>query len=186
VAGAGERLDVARRRLHEVESRRLWRRSGEELRATRRSLTDAFKDVASAERVLADAREKLATKKVDAVAASTVRDRLELIEAALVVQVERAVVRSPGYLVAALGRRPTEGTVTRQDWDRDAARLESYRHFELGIGPDDGALGPSGMEAAIGGRPRDAAERMAWDHAVERPSVARGRVLEREPLGIDL
>jgi len=63
---------------------------------------------------------------------------------------------------------------------------ETYRHFEFGIGPDDGARGPSGMEAAIGVRPRDAVERMAWDHAVERPSVARGRALEREPLGIDL
>lgn len=186
VAGAGERLEVARRRLHEVESRRLWRRSGEELRTTRRSVTDGIKDVASAGRVLANAQEKLATKKVDAVAASAVRDRLELIEAALVVQVERAVIRSPGYLVAALGRRPPENSGARRDWDKDAARLESHRHFELGIGPDDGALGPSGMEAAIGVRPRDAAERMAWDHAVERPSVARGRVLERESLGIDL
>lgn len=186
VAGAGERLNVARRRLHEIESRRLWRRSAEELRASRRSVTDGLKDVASAERVLANAQEKLATKKVDAVAASTVRDRLELIEAALVVQVDRAVVRSPGYIVAALGRRPPEHSVARRGWDEDATRLESYRHFELGMGPDDGALGPSGMEAAIGVRPRDSVERMAWDHAVERPSVARGRVLEREPLGIDL
>lgn len=185
-AGAGERLDAARRRLHEVESRRLWRRSGEELRSARRSVTDDMKDVASAERVLAEAREKLATRKIDAVAASTLRDRLELIEAALVVQVERAVVRSPGYLVAALGGRPPEKSVARRDWDEDATRLESYRHFELGLGPDDGALGRSGMEAAIGIRPRDSVERMAWDHAVERPAVARGRVLEREPLGIDL
>jgi hypothetical protein len=186
LAGAGERLDVARRRLHEVESRRLWRRSGEELRSARRSVTDGMKDVASAERVLANSQEKLATKKVNAVAASTVRDRLELIEAALVVQVERAVVRSPGYLVAALGGRPAEGSVARRGWDEDATRLESYRHFELGLGPDDGALGPSGTEAAIGIRPRDAVERMAWDHAVERPSVARARALERESLGIDL
>ena len=186
VASASERLDVARRRLHDVESRRLWRRSGEELRATRRSVTDGIKDVASAERVLANAQENLATKKADAVAASTVRDRLELIEAALVVQVERAVARSPGYLVAALGRRPPEKSVARRDWDTVATRLENYRHFELGMGADDGALGFSGMDAAIGARPRDAVERMAWDHAVERPSVARGRVLERETLGIDL
>jgi len=186
VASACERLAVARRGLHEVESRRLWRRSAEERRASRRSVTDGIKDVASAERVLANAREKLATMKVDAVAASTVRDRLDLIEAALVVQVERAVVRSPGYLLAALGCRPPDNSMARRDWDKDAARLETYRHFELGIGPDDGARGPSGMEAAIGVRPRDAVERMAWDHAVERPSVARGRALERESLGIDL
>ncbi len=142
--------------------------------------------MASAERVLANSREKVTTMNADAGAASTARNRLELLDAALGVQVERAVVRSPGYLVAALGRRPPEGTVARRQWDDDATRLESYRHFELGIGPDDGALGSSGMDAAIGARPRHAVERMAWDHAVQRLSAARGRALEREPLGIDL
>ncbi len=186
VAGAGDRLELARRRLHEVESRRLWRRSGEELRVTRRSVTDAMKDVASAERVLADGREKLVTMKLDAVAGTVVRDRLELIDGALDLQVERAVVRSPGYLVAALGRRPFDGTVARRIWDKDATRLETYRHFDLGVGPDDGALAASGMGAAIGIRPRDVVGRMSWDYAVQGPTPARGRVLEREPLGIDL
>jgi conjugative relaxase-like TrwC/TraI family protein len=186
VARAGERSNVARRRLHEVESRPFWRRSGQELRTSRQSVIDSLKDVASAERGLANARENLATRKVDAVAASSVWDRLELIEAALGVQVERAVVRSPGYLVAALGRRPPDGTPARRDWDERATRLENYRHFELGVGPDDGALGASGMEAAVGVRPSDPVGRMTWDHVVEGSLVARGHVLERESLGIDL
>ena len=123
VAAAAGTVDSATRHLHDLEARPAWRRRPVELRAARSSVIEASGALTTAERVLENAEETLATMKAKAVVSTTTHDRLELIESALGVQVERAVVRPSRYLADRAGgaTAPGHSRAPRVGTGRDSA-----------------------------------------------------------------
>jgi len=100
------------------------------------------------------AGDHVAALEPDAVAAARlpVEQRLAMVEHAIAAHVDEAIATPADYLITALGPRSDNAT-QRPRWDKAARALETWRHAELGLGPDDGALGDDGLSAAIGAIP---------------------------------
>jgi len=137
------------------------------LRRPRASRVEAARqDLAVAEDNLNQAvdRFRVAADQVAALEPGAVREarlpiqaRRDLVDAAIAAHVDEAVARPPAYLVTALGPRPDNPT-QRPRWEQAARRLETWRQADLGLSPEDGALGDEGLSAAIGTEPAHPAE----------------------------
>lgn len=190
IRGAEAEWSQAERQLSQAEGRqqsacarlqalvtapRSRRRRRRDLRLAESAVEVAAADVDARSRQVEMARQVLDAKEAALGARCESRqERLALVDDALDVQIRRAVEVPAGYLSVALGRRPMEGTVEREAWDRHAHRIESYRHLELALSPSDGPLGSEGLVAAVGRRPSDFGQRLQWDVAVGAPAPARG------------
>ncbi|MEW6155336.1 MAG: MobF family relaxase [Actinomycetota bacterium] len=160
-AHAEDRLLVAQaghaRRIHQVEDLQVGARrrpDQQRLELARRALEASADDLAAAEHAALRAR-----KRADAIASGR-GDRgpidadLAEVQAALDLQVTRALSRPRPYLTALLGPRP-DGPAAK-DWDEPARAIERFRHESLGIGPEAGPLdAETPLAAAIGPRPDD-------------------------------
>jgi conjugative relaxase-like TrwC/TraI family protein len=116
-----------------------------------------------------------------------VRRRLDVVEAALDGQVDRALSRPAPYLSAALGARPDVevGDEAVSSWLVAAGRVEGYRHRHLGLAPDHGPVtAEAGLVGAIGHRPDDYLSALQWDHVAEVAAPSLQPTLE--PQGPDL
>ena len=80
------------------------------------------------------------------------------------------MARPAPYLFTALGPRPDNPT-QRPRWEEAARRLETWRQAELGLGPDDGALGDDGLTAAIGIEPADPTEALRRQTVIDNLPV---------------
>ena len=137
-----------------------------------------------AERSLDDAQGQLTAAELKSADMAPRRERLALIDDALGTQTRRAVEEPAPYLVTALGPRPKQGTRALDEWDERALNVETYRHTELGLDPEAGALAATGVEAAIGPRPEDYAQQLRWDHAAEPAELALQLGREIDGLGL--
>jgi len=185
LAMAEDRHAGAAGHVRDLESAPRWRRNRRELGLARDAVAVAEERKQEAKGGLLEASRALVAAEAKVAALSPGRERISLIDAALAIQVRGAVESPAAYLETALGHRPHPGTPERDRWDQGALRLETYRHTELGRGPDEGALGPGGVEAAIGPSPRNSIRELFWDHAAYPPEMDRQVAMEIE-LGLDL
>lgn len=181
-----QRLASALKHLEDVESRRRWGRNRHEVSMARQAVDVATQAKRAAEKELDAARERTAAAEMGARSMAPRRERLELVEAALEVQIQGAVETPPFYLVVALGPRPDRNAPERESCDERARRLETYRHLELGLGREDGPMAGDGIGAVVGPRPNNYAGRLQWDFAVEVPQPELGVGREMEALGLEL
>jgi conjugative relaxase-like TrwC/TraI family protein len=113
------------------------------------------------------------------------RQRLDLVDRALALQVARSVQLAqhddpPAYAIALLGTRPTERAAAR-DWDRRLETLERYRHYIRGYphGHNPAPDGPP-LQQALGSPPADPVGRVIWTHvATDLTPTPPGPALER-------
>jgi len=93
--------------------------------------------------------------------------RLELLDAALARQLDRAALHltthPAGYLTALLGPRPTE-SAGAADWERHALAVEHYRHHRLGLPYGTPGAPPTApaTEQALGPPPPHPADRARY------------------------
>jgi hypothetical protein len=186
VAVADQRLTSAMRRLEDLESHPRWKRNRHDLSMARQAVNLAAERKRAAEKELVAARQRTMEAESMVNSMAPRRERLELVEAALEVQIHGAVETPSYYLVVALGPRPDKNVPARDAWDARALRLETYRHLELGLGREDGPLLGDGIEAVVGARPDDYVRRMQWDFAAGLPGPELDLGRELEPLGLDL
>jgi len=112
------------------------------------------------------------------------RARANLIEAALGLQVARAVhtatTNPPAYINQLLGTRPAD-TAAGARWDCRVRTIEQYRHFIRGYAPNTPTPAIcSAVEAALGPRPDTPVAQATWTQVQhEVGSSPRARVLER-------
>ncbi|MDQ6909991.1 MAG: hypothetical protein M3Z84_04280, partial [Actinomycetota bacterium] len=78
----------------------------------------------------------------------------------------------------------------RRRWDDAARRLETWRQADLGLAPDDGALGADGLDAAIGPEPCDPTDALRRQAVIKDLPVefapARSIEVGIEPVGLDI
>jgi len=175
----------ATRALDSAEHPKLRRPSAARVAEARRHLAEAdtmLNQAIDSHRV---AIQQVAALEPDAVMAARepVEWRLTLIDNAIADHVDEAIASPAPYLVTALGPR-SDNPTQRPRWDKAARCLETWRQAELGLGPDDGPLGDSGLEAAVGPVPDDSIQ------ALRRSMVLRDVPVEFLPhrtieLGID-
>jgi hypothetical protein len=110
-------------------------------------------------------------------------ERLGTIDAALVLQADRAVEVQAAYLAAALGARPASSR-RRAPWDAGARAIERYRHVQLGLSTDVASPSQSpkgdGLLRAIGVRPDGRAAATAYDDTLGAIRRARAELLLAE------
>ncbi len=108
-------------------------------------------------------------------------ERLATVDAALVLQADRAVEVQAAYLAATLGARP-ESSRGRATWDAGARAVERYRHVQLGLDPDAASLSMAGhgLLCAIGVRPDGGAAAIAYDDTLGAIRRARAELLLAE------
>lgn len=158
-----ERTVLAERAATLGEARR-WRRNAQSIEVARRSLAGAERRVAVAEVALARAEAGLGAVEQRLPDRNRLAERLELIDHVLDAKVAEAAERPAPYVVAALAEMEGPPALRHEA----AARIESFRHRELGRSPADGAfVGQSGLAGAIGPCPADYLEALAWDHVAE-------------------
>jgi hypothetical protein len=175
----------AHQRLEELQAAPRRRRSRQGLELARRQVDRADQAVAVAENTLGAAEDRLRAAEVGARAQEPVRQRLDVLDAALEAKVADAVDQASPYLEEALGRRPADPK-GRRTWDERATAIENYRHGTLGVEPSSGQVGSgSAIRAAIGPEPDDLAAAFAWRHAARRIDREMERELARG-LGIEL
>lgn len=96
-------------------------------------------------------------------------------------QVDRAVRYPAPYLIAALGPRPTVDDSDIDRWRTQAARVEHWRHYTLGLSPSDGPVAPgTPLIAALGPEPDEPEQSRQWRRlrrsvraVANRPSLTR-------------
>ena len=151
-------------RLAGLSGTRRWRRNTQSIELARRSLVGVDRRVAVTEVALQRAEVALGALEQRVPDRNRLADRLLLVDQVLDTKVAEAVSRPAPYVVAALG----EGDGSPALWTEAAARIETFRHRELGCSPADGAfVDESGLAGAIGPRPADYLEALAWDHVAE-------------------
>ncbi len=165
---AMRRLEEARSALDDAEQARERagrpRRRGrgdQALERARRAVASAHQHVGAAARNVEEARERLSAFASSAGGRRPARQRLANVKAALDHQVDAALRRDQPYLRATLGERPANPTEAAR-WERAARIIERHRHYLLGLGPDDGALGDTGLAASVGAVPNDQVARQYW------------------------
>ena len=172
---------VLEERLAILSGIRRWRRDSQAIEAARRSLAGAERQVAVAEVARQRAQTALGAVEQRLPDRNRLADRLDVIDQALDTKVAQALSQPAPYLVAAL--RDMEGSPALQR--EAAARIESFRHRELGRSPADGAfVTESGLAGAIGPCPADYLEALAWDHVAEL--AAPDLAVAVDAAGIDL
>jgi hypothetical protein len=165
---AMRRLVEARSALDDAEQareragrpRRRWR-GDQALEQARRAVASAQQYVGAATRDVEEVRERLSAFASSADGRRPARQRLARVEAALDHQVDAALGRDQPYLRATLGERPANPTEAAR-WGQAARIIERHRHYQLGLGPDDGALGDTGLAASVGAVPNDQVARRYW------------------------
>lgn len=178
-------LSRAEHRLEGLDAAPRRRRNAQGIELARREVTAARQSLAHAEAALAGARNRLHAAEMGVTAQGPARARHDLLDGALGAKVAAAVATPAPYLTDALGLRPERSDAARR-WDTAATRVESYRHRQLGLDPDDGpAIEGDGIVAAIGEAPPDYALSLQW-----RAAASLGEVASLEPpvhdLGIDI
>ncbi len=169
---ASEVRAEAARNLHNAEHPALRRPRAWRVEAARDVLAEAEAGVAHAVERFRLARDHVAALEPDAVAEARVpiSERLNLVNDAIAHHVDEAVANPAPYLFTALGPR-SDNPGQRARWDEAARGLETWRHAELGLGPDDGALGDKGLAAAIGPVPDDSAHALRREMAIDKLPV---------------
>jgi hypothetical protein len=184
------RRDAARA-LDNAEHPALRRPKAARVEAARHDLALAEAALAQGADRLRTATERLVTLEPGAIREGRVRveARLEDIDAAIAAHVETTLAHPPSYLVSALGPRPDDVTQGRR-WEDAARRLETWRQADLGLGPDDGALGADGLDAAIGPRPTEPTDALRRQAVIRELPVefapARSIEVGLEPAGLDI
>jgi conjugative relaxase-like TrwC/TraI family protein len=177
-----ERVDAGQR-LSTNEGRR-WRRSSQDMEAARLSVAAADRRVAAARMDLSAAEAALGALERQAPDRHRVAERLELVEHVLDAKIADAVERPAPYLVAAIGT-PDDSRCPRR-WCDAAMCIEGFRHRELDRCPSEGSLnGCAGLEGAIGPRPDDYLQALAWDHIAELASPEPSLTLDVELSGLE-
>lgn len=193
------RVASARRQVDEVESERErlakrvdeleapgWRRSRQAVELARRSLRAAEQRCVVAVASVQRAEVELGSCERELPAQQLVQERLAVVEAALDRQVATAVTAPAEYLLCVLGDAPdpAEGSGW---WHEAAERIESYRHRELGRSPADGpVVDQIDLEGAIGPRPGDYLDALAWDHVADAVAPDLAPELDRPALGLGM
>lgn len=162
------------------------------VRAAEERLQAATAERADAAGTLALARQRVAALEPEAVTAAQLplRQRLDSVDGAIARKVRDAVASPAPYVSTALGPRPSDAT-QRERWNEAARCLETWRHGELGLGPQDGALGEDGLSAALGPVPTDPAQAMRRELVVKQlpiefqPHRTAERTMDGPALTID-
>ncbi len=197
--GAAATVAFARRHLSEVEADRAtladrlseleaprWRRDRHGIDVARQSLDAADRRQAAALDAVQEAESALGAVEASLPTRQLVPERLDVVESALDRQISAAVSASSAYLVSALGEHP-DRTDRSSRWHDGAERIESYRHRELGRSPADGFVTDEyGLAGAIGPRPADYLDALAWDHVADLAAPELAPHLNVSDLGIDL
>ncbi|HEX2700136.1 MAG TPA: hypothetical protein VHM89_08045, partial [Acidimicrobiales bacterium] len=172
---------VLAQRVATLGDTRRWRRNAQSIELARRDLAGAERRVAVAEVALARAEAGLGAVEQRLPDRNRLADRLELIDHVLDAKVAEATLRPAPYVLAALAEMQGPPSLRHEA----AARIESFRHRELGRSPADGAfVGESGLARAIRPCPADYLESLAWDHVAEL--AAPDLVVAVDTPGIDL
>ncbi len=162
----------AQDRLQRAETARPRRRNPQSIELATQDLAAADLRVAQAQAGFDRAVQAQAAGAGDADGRLDVSERLATVEAALVMQADRAVEGQAPYIAAVLGARP-ESAPGRATWNAGAQAVERYRHVHLGLSPDvtlaDGA--------AIGARPEAGAPAAAFGDTVGAINRARVELL---------
>jgi conjugative relaxase-like TrwC/TraI family protein len=186
-AGAADALAAAvaahrsaQHRLDRAEAARGRRRNPQSIELATQDVAAAALSVARAQAGFDQAVQAQSAQTGDPDGRLDAAERLATVEAALVLQADRAVETQAPYLSAVLGDRPDSRT-DRAVWDAGANALERYRHVQLGLGPDMARAGdgrpPSAdpFVAAVG--PRPAVGAGPYDELVAAVRVARAELL---------
>jgi conjugative relaxase-like TrwC/TraI family protein len=165
---------LAQGRLERAETARGRRRNPQSIELATRDVAAAELRVARAQSRLDEAVHAQAALAGDADGCHDAAERLATVDAALVLQADRAVDVQAAYLAAALGARP-ESSQGRASWDAGARAIERYRHVQLGLSPDVASPAPAGdgLLRAIGVRPHGGAAATAYGDA--RAAIRRAR-----------
>ncbi|MDP9418751.1 MAG: hypothetical protein M3P53_01070, partial [Actinomycetota bacterium] len=175
--------DRLAQRLSALSGSRLRRKNRQSLELARQSLASAEHAVAVAEVVVQRAEAALGAVVQRAPDRARIEERLKLIEEVLDRKVAAAALRPAAYVVAAIGEAP-DGDVSPA-WRAAADRIEGYRHRQLARSPEHGSVvDEPGLVGAIGPRPDDCLDALAWDHVAE--FAAPDLVAEQEVAGPDL
>lgn len=161
----------AQDRLQRAEATRPRRRNPQSIELATQDVAAADLRVAEAQASFDRAVQAQAAGAGDPAGRLDAGERLATVEAALVVQADRAVEAQAPYLATILGPRP-ESSRGRASWDAGAQAVERYRHVHLGLSPDVGLA--DGAGAANGARPDGGAPAAAFDDTVS--AIHRARV----------
>ena len=162
---ACEELVQATDRFAALSRSRLRRRNPQGIELARRSVAAAERRLAGADLALQRAETTVGAIEDHRPDRLRLEQRLALVDQVLDHKVAGAVARPEPYLTAAIGEPETERTPS---WMEAATRIESYRHRQLGLGVSDGPVGTEvGLAGAVGPRPGDYVEALAWDHVAE-------------------
>ena len=153
-------------RLDSLEHAPRRRRNSQGIELARREAMLAGQSLATAQAALAAAQDRLDAAELGVAAQAPARFRRDVLDEALDAKTAAAVATPAPYLATALGPRPEAGDRALR-WDAGATRIESYRHRQLGLEPDDGpVLDADDITAAIGEvAARDYAEAIQWRSA---------------------
>lgn len=176
---------LAQGRLERAEAARGRRRNLQSIELATRGVSAAELGVARAQSGLDEAVHAQAALAGDIDGRHDAAGRLATVDAALVLQADRAVEVQAAYLDATLGARP-ESSRGRATWDAGARAVERYRHVQLGLSPDVASPSPSpspagdGLLRAIGVRPHGGAAATAYDDTLGAIRRARAELLLAE------
>ncbi len=172
---------LAQGRLERAEAARGRRRNPQSIELATQDVAAAELRVARAQSRLDEAVHAQAARAGDTDGRHDAAERLATVDAALVLQADRAVEVQAAYLAATLGARP-ESSRGRATWDAGARAVERYRHVQLGLSPD--VASPStagdGLLGAIGVRPHGGAAATAYDDTLGAIRRARAELLLAE------
>lgn len=172
---------LAQGRLERAEGARGRRRNPQSIELATRDVAAAELRVARAQSGFDAAAHAQAARAGDADGRHDATERLATVDAALVLQADRAVEVQAAYVAATLGARP-ESSDGRATWDAGARAVERYRHVQLGLSPD--VASPStagdGLLRAIGVRPDGGAAATAYDDTLGAIRRARAQLLLAE------
>jgi len=169
---------LAQGRLERAEAARGRRRNTQSIEVATQDVAAARLRVARAQSRLDEAVHAQAARAGDTDGRHDATERLATVDAALVLQADRAVEVQAAYLAATLGARP-ESSRDRSSWDAGARAVERYRHVQLGLSPDGAAPAAAGdgILGAIGVRPDGGAAAIAYDDALGAIRRARAELL---------
>ncbi|MGI8686702.1 MAG: hypothetical protein ACR2MO_16710 [Acidimicrobiales bacterium] len=172
---------LAQCRLERAEAARGRRRNSQSIELATQGVSAAELRVARAQSRLDEAVHAQAARAGDTDGRHDAAERLATVDAALVLQADRAVEVQEAHLDATLGARP-ESSAGRATWDAGARAVERYRHVQLGLSPD--VASPStagdGLVGAIGVRPDGGAAATAYDDTLGAIRRARAELLLAE------
>ncbi len=169
----GEALQTrksAQWRFDQQSDQRLWpwqRSERQHLTRAAAHLDRTTNAVDDAEARLTEARRALATAEKENRPRELGEARLASLNRSLDRRVAAAVKRPASYLTDTLGPRPAN-YFGRQRWDKTANRIESYRHKQLGLTPNDGPRRGDGPERAIGAKPKHPVRLRLWKNLTQQ------------------